>query len=203
MIIIPGLSSPLKKLESIIRRALFTIEPNFGKFDRPIYAKVVKVNFAGGKVDDSSKAYSVDLQPLLKDLTIDPDFEKIQDVPLNIGTFGNGGVIYCTPKTGAIVRLAFMYNDPSYPYIVNLTNEGLKLPAGAADEYRIETPDGVILQLKGEKVNFKTKGFNTDLQTFIENFLKHTHLGNMGAPTSPVSGSVPPMTAADFKTGAL
>lgn len=198
-----GLSSPLKKLENIVRRALFTIEPNFGKFDRPIFAKVLKVNFKGGKVDDGAKAYSVDLQPLLKDLTVDSDFDKIQDVPLNTGTFGNGGVIYCTPKVGAVVRMGFMYSDPSYPFIINVTNEGMKIPEGSAEEFRIETGNGIILQLKGEKINFKSKEFDTDLETIVAKFLIHTHLGNMGAPTSSVSGSIPPITSADFKTGTL
>lgn len=160
--------SPLKKLETVIRRALFNIDPAFGKFDRTLFARVLKVNVGGGKVDDAKKAYSVDLQPLLKDLSPDTSFEKIIDVPLVVGTFGNGGVVYCTPKAGTVVRLGFMYSDPSFPYIVGLTGEGLELPDGTADEFRVETPNGVILQIKGEKINFKTKDFNSDLDTVAD-----------------------------------
>jgi len=193
----------LKKLEAVIRRALFMIEPAFGKFDRVLFARIIKVNFRGGSVDDAGKAFSADLQPLLKDMSPDTSFDKIIDVPLVVGTFGNGGVVYCTPKAGSIVRLGFMYSDPSFPYIVGLTGEGLKFPDGTADEFRIETPAGVILQIKGEKINFKSKDFNTDLETIVAKFLLHTHLGNMGAPTSAVSGSIPPIVDADFKTGIL
>lgn len=195
--------SPLLKFENSVRRVLFKIFPNIGKYDFPIYARVLKVKVKGGKVDEFSKGFSVDVQPLQNDFSIDSNFEQIKDVPIDSQNFGGGGVVYVVPKKNAIVRLAFMYSDPSFPFIQSITSEGEKLPEGSADEFRIETADGVVLQIKGTSINIKTPSFNTDLETWINAFLNHNHLGNTGAPTSPPSGGIPPTTPANFKTGDL
>ena len=195
--------SPLRKFENSVARVIKTLFPNFGNYDSIIYAKVIKVNFNGGKVDEYNKRYSVELQPLNKDFSENKNYEKIIDVPFDIQIFGGSGVVYSVPKKGAIVRMGFMYNEPSFPYVAGVTAEGLELPKGSEDEFRIETSDGTILQLKGKKINIKTDKFNTDLETTINLFLEHTHLGNTGAPTSATSGSVPPIIDANFKTGDL
>lgn len=184
-----GQSSPLKKLEEVVRRAFFKIHPAFGKFDRPIFAKVIKVNSTAGKVDETKKQYSVDVQPLLKNLTPDPSFEKIIDVPLNVGTFGNGGVVYCSPKVGAIVRLGFMYSDPTFPFIINITNEGISVPKGSLEEFRIETADGAILQFKGNKVNFKIGEFNSNLEKLVGLVASMNSVFTNATPAPPDGGA--------------
>ena len=195
--------SPLLKFENAIRRVLFIIAPNLGKYDKTIYARVLKAKFKGGKVDESNKGFSVDLQPLSKDLSVDDNFEKLVDVPIDSQNFGGGGVVYVVPKKGAIVRLSFMYNDPSFPYVESITSEGETLPEGTADEFRIETADGVVLQIKGSKITIKTENYNVDFETWIDFFFSHSHLGNMGVPTSNVQASVPPILKPQFQTGGL
>lgn len=196
--------SPWRKIEEIVRRAILRISPNFGKFDKIYFARIEKVNFDGGLVDDRQKGFSVDVQPLQKDLSDDTNFEKIIDVPIDSNLFNNNGAVYHVPNAGSIVRLAFMYNDPSFPFVVSISNEGATLPKGVQGEFRIDDGKGTIFQIASGKINFKTKkGRNSDLDTLIDIALSHTHLGNMGAPTSAVTGSIPPITELDFKTGTL
>jgi len=195
--------SALLKFEDAVRRVFFTIFPNVGKYDKSFFARVVKVNVEGGKVDGTNKRYSVDVQILQGNFEVDDNFEKIVDVPLDCYNFGGGGVMYVTPKAGAIVRIRFMYNDPSFPYVESVTAEGADIPEGAVDEFRIQTANGTILQIKEGKVNIKTSKINTDIDTIIDNTLNHTHLGNTGAPTSPPSGGVPPTTIANYQNGSL
>lgn len=195
--------SPLAKFEETVRRVLLYLLPNLKKFPGPLFGRIVKVNFAGGKVDIDSKVFSAEIEILDADLAPDTDFENIKDVPIDGATFNDNGAVYAIPKVGTIVRVGFMYNDPGFPFIMSYTNEGKTLPAGKDLEFRIDNGKGIILEIDGEKINIKVAGYNTDLSHFIDNFLKHTHLGNTGAPTSPVSGSVPPMTAIDFNNGEL
>jgi hypothetical protein len=198
-----GLLSPLTRLENIVGRIFRRLYPEVGTFDRVYYARVKKAYFDGGKVDANGKKKSVDVEVLKGDLSIDPRFEVILDVPVDGIPFGNGGIAFGVPAAGTIVRVGFMTGDPRFPFVLSYTNEGKTVPAGAEDEFRIETPEGVIIQLKGTKINIKTAAYNTDLETFIDKFFIHTHLGNMGAPTSTVEQSVPPLLKAELKTGDL
>lgn len=195
--------SPWTRFESVIRRVLRKLNPGLGLFDSPVYARVIKARFDGGKVDARAKGISVDVQVLKMDLSDDPTFSPIMDIPLDPATFGDGGVVYSIPKKDSIVRVGFMYSNPAAPFVLSITGERQELPAGAADEYRIETGDGVIVQIKGDQVRIKTKIYNFDLETIIEKLLSHTHLGNLGSPTSPATGSVPPLLPADFQAGGL
>ncbi len=196
--------SPFRRLEGAIQRVVKSLIPTIGVFDSPRFGRVLAVNTKGGKVDQSNKRFSVDVQILKKDFSIDNNFGSIKDVPIDSGNFGNGGVVYCTPKKNAIVRVAFMYNDPSFPYIQNITNEGFNIPEGSEAEYRIETKDGVILQLKDGKITIKTETFNVDFETWINNFLIHSHLvTGIGSPTGPSASGTPPVQSIDFKGGGL
>lgn len=196
--------SPFKRLENIVRRAIKKSNPGFAVYDSVVYAKVLKANFKGGKVDIRGKGYSVNVQVLNKDLTEDSSWKQITDVPLDPATFGEDGVVYTVPKVGAIVRLAFMYNDPSFPYIQSITAENQSIPEGSANELRIEIGE-IAFQIKKDSLIFRTKNYNTDMEVLIDKILNHTHLGNMGAPTSPTSGSIPPglTLPIDFKGGGL
>ena len=204
--------SPLQKLEQVIRRVLNKIVPNLGQFDGPVFARIEKVNVAGGKVDINSKGISVDVQVLNADFSPNTDIEVIQDVPIDSMLFGDGGAVYGIPTKGSIVRVAFMYNNPGFPFILAVTNEGKTIPKATAGEFRIETADGIILQFSGKKINIKTENYNSNLEFLINFMLEHSHLGNMTAPTGPAPSSVVPIASATppapaspavFKTGTL
>ncbi len=194
--------SPWKRLEDIVRRAIFSTKPGLGVYDTPVYARVLKARFGGGKVDGRSKGFSVDVQITDKGLIDDPAWAPITDVPIDPATFGENGAIYTVPKKGAIVRLAFMYHDPAFPFIMAITAEGQTLPDGAADEFRVEIGD-IIFQVTKDTLKFKTKNFNTDIEILVNAILEHLHTGNTGSPTSNTQGAVPPTLPTDFKKGGL
>ncbi len=194
--------SPWKRLENIVRRAIFKTKPGIGVYDIPVYGRVLRARFGGGKVDDRSKGFSADVQVLTKRLVDDPAWDAITDVPIDPETFGDNGAVYTVPRMGAIVRLGFMYHDPGYPFVMSITAEGATLPEGKADEFRIEIGD-VAFQITKDTIKIKTKKYNTDIEKIFEKHLIHTHLGNLGAPTSPVTGSVPPGLPTDFTGGGL
>lgn len=194
--------SPWKRLENIVRRAIFKFKPGLGVYDTPVYGRVVKARFQGGKVDDRSKGFSADVQVLKRDLADDPTWSKITDVPIDPQTFGDDGALYTVPRVGAIVRLAFMYHDPGYPFIMSITAEGSTLPEGKADEFRIEIGD-IAFQITKDTLKFKTKSYNTDIEVIINKILSHIHLGNTGSPTSPTTGAPTPTLPTDFNQGGL
>jgi len=195
--------SAWKKFEEIVRSAIISFNPSFGKFDRVIYGRINRINIRAGKVDDTKKRFSVDVQPLRKGLDDDPNLSPILDVPFDSMLFGNNGGVFSAPARGAIVRIGFMYDDPSLPFIHAVTNEGRTIPAAESAAIRIESDSGAVFQIKDGKISFKVGSFNTDLETFLDEFLAHNHLGNLGSPTGPPASGVPPITAASFKTGEL
>ena len=194
--------SPWSRFEQTVRRAILKSMPGFGVYDAPVFARVLKARFSGGAVDVRSKGFSVDLQILTRELESDPGWAALTDVPFDPATFGEGGAVYTVPKPGAIVRLAFMYNDPRFPFVLGITAEGQTLPEGAADEFRIEIGD-IIFQITKDTLKFKTKNFNTDIEVIINKILDHVHTGNTGAPTSNTQAAVPPTLPLDFKKGGL
>jgi hypothetical protein len=197
--------SPWKRLEGIVRRAIFKGIPGLGLYDSPRYARVLKARFGGGSVDGRSKGFSADVEVLTRDLLADPAWVQITDVPIDPQTFGEGGAVYTVPRVGAIVRLGFMYHDPAFPFIMSITAEGSKLPEGKADEFRVEIGD-IAFQITKDTLKFRTKKYNTDIEELINKLLEHTHLSTgPGSPTSPTSGSVPPglTLPTDFKQGGL
>lgn len=181
--------SPWKRFEGAIRRALFRTKPGTGLFDMPMYARVTRANFSGGKVDAKSKGFSVDVQPLTHLLADDPLWPEIKDVPLDPQPFGSGGAVYSVPKKGAIVRLGFMYHDPRYPFIMSVTGEGQELPEGSENEFRIESADGTIIQVKGSKIRIKVGAFNTDLETVLELLGSMNDVFTAGVPVPSDGGA--------------
>ena len=62
--------------------------------------------------------------------------------------------------------------------------------------------DGQYMKInKNGKQEFKSLVYFTTLDTFLNKFLAHTHLGNSGVPTGPPSTGTPPTLPADFTTG--
>lgn len=194
--------SPWSRFEQTVRRAILKAIPGFGMYDAPRFARVIKARFGGGKVDGRNKGFSVDVQVQTRTLEDDPGWAQMTDIPVDPATFGDGGAVYTVPKPGAIVRLGFMYNDPGFPFILSITAEKQELPAGAADEFRVQIGD-VAFQITKDTIKFKTKNFNTDIEVVINKILEHVHTGNTGAPTSNTQAAVPPTLPLDFKKGGL
>jgi hypothetical protein len=194
--------SPWDRLESIVRRAIFGKKPGLAIYDAPVFARVLKARFAGGKVDGRNKGFSVDVQVVDHELLDDPAWAPITDVPIDPQTFGENGALYTVPKKGAIVRLAFMYHNPAFPFIMSITAEGQTLPEGAADEFRVQIGD-ITFQITKDTLKFKTKNYNTDIEVLVDAILEHLHTGNTGSPTSNTQGAVPPTLPTDFQKGGL
>jgi len=159
----PALSA-LQKIEQVVRQAIVKVFPGIaGNFGAVVYGRILAINRPGGKVDNASKGYSVDVQVLNPDLSEDTNVEPVKDVPIDPVLFGNKTAILGIPLVDMVVRIGFMYRDPSYPFIMGITAEQDAFPAALAAE------------------------------TLVEVVLRHTHLNQgLGAPTSNVQATVPP-----------
>lgn len=116
--------------------------PEFRGYHFPIRAKVVKVNEAGGKVEEFNKRYSVDVQPLKPDSTIDDSAPVIPDVEIPVIWAGPGRGIFCLPVAGAVVRIGFYYNDPAYPFVDAILDDGFDIPSHALGSFIVQHSDG-------------------------------------------------------------
>jgi len=212
--------SPWTLFENIVRRVLKAAVPNLGLFDKIYYAKINKINIASGKVDNTDKRISTNVQILKQDLSEDENFEEVQDVSFDTNFFGSDSGVFFAPPEGTIVRIGFMYNDPCYPFIVSVTNEsqdipefdseGFKIFTSAGDtifakdgEIELRIKNGPAIKLSGSDIAWKDGSYNTTLGTIIDKILAHTHLGNLGAPTSNAQTGVPQTTSINFNTGTL
>ena len=116
--------------------------PEFKGYHFPIRAKVVKVNEAGGRIGEFQKLYSVDVQPLKPDGTIDDSAPEIPDVEIPVIWAGPGRGIFCLPVAGAMVRIGFYYNDPAYPFVDAVLGDGFDIPAHALGSIIIQHSNG-------------------------------------------------------------
>jgi hypothetical protein len=160
--------SPWTRFEKMVKRAVFKLKPGFGAFDYPMFARVTKCNLGGGSVSYKSKGLSVDLQPLNKNLSDNLNFPPIIDVAIPLQSFGNNGACVAIPKVGAIVRLAFMYSDPSMPYITEVCAEKQKTNSTPANVYRIQIEGGAIFEFGADGIKIKTQDYNFNLNFLID-----------------------------------
>ena len=141
---------------------------NFGSF---VYGRITKVNTPWGKCDEKSKGYSCDIQPLLANLEEDPNVEEIKDVPIDPSLFGASIAILGTPVVGMIARVAFMYRNPGYPFILSITAEGDSFPGQGPPLHPGQVPG----------------------ESLAEMFVRHTHVSTgPGAPTTNTQATIPP-----------
>lgn len=120
---------------------------------------------------------------------------------------GKGGSSF-KPAVGAHVLVQFGNGDVNDPYYTGGYIETADdLPKANKDGRYIiySSPKGITITVddNAKDIEIKTGKYNTTLGTIIDLFLSHTHLGNMGAPTSNVQGTIPPMTSLEFKKGDL
>ena len=121
--------------------------PELGGYQFPIKAKVMKVHESGGKVDDFNKRYSVDVQPLKMDGTIDENMPEIPDIPIDIQWAGPNRGVLALPEVGAVVRVGFYYWDASCPYVDGILADGYSVPAHPLGSYLIQQKDGVFIKI--------------------------------------------------------
>lgn len=132
-------SRELKILFQKLFRAVF---PELNGYHYPIKAKVVKVHETAGTIGDMNHYYSVDVQPLKSDGSIDAEAPVIPDVEIPVIWAGANRGIFCLPVVGSIVRVAFYYNDPAYPYVDAILGHGFSCPAHEVGSLIIQHSDG-------------------------------------------------------------
>lgn len=177
--------SPWIRFEKMVKRAIFALKPGFGAFDYPMFARVTKCNLNGGAVSFKTKGLSVDLQPLNRDMSDNTSFPPIIDVAIPVQSFGSNGAAVAIPKVGAIVRLAFMYNDPSLPYIIEICAEKQKTNKTPESVYRIQIENGAIFEFGADGIKIKTKDYNFDLNVLVDLIasINDVFSGGVPAPT--------------------
>jgi hypothetical protein len=210
------------QFKEAVRKAVRSLWPGLGEFDNYQYGKIAKLNLTGGKVGAKSKGVSANIQLLNRDLSENRDREEIKDVPFDSLLFNSKGALYSLPLAGSICRIGFMYNDPGFPFIHSVTNEGATIPAGTAGKFVITADNGDTVTIDGDGITarssqaalrlklgvlyFKTSTFNSDMDTVLNTILLHTHMvatlgAPTGSPTTPVS--VPVILPTVFNEGTL
>ena len=171
-------TAELTKTLKAIFQELF---PDLNGYHYPIKAKVVAVHEQGGKVTDFQKLYSVDVQPLKPDGTIDDTQPVIPDVELPVVWAGPQRGIFCLPVKGAVVRLGYYYNDPSYPFVDAILADGFPVPDHPVGAFIIQQSASTSIEITSDGIIFtKSNGKRINL-------LSHTHPtphGESGPPSA-------------------
>lgn len=132
-----------KELIEVLRTIILEIFPEFkGGYHFPIRAKVVKVYESGGRIGEFNKHYSVDVQPLYPDGSVNADAPIIPDVEIPVLWAGPSRGIYCLPTIGSIVRVGFYHYDPSQPYVDAVLGDGFNCPDHPAGSLIVQHSDG-------------------------------------------------------------
>ncbi|MCM0757341.1 phage baseplate assembly protein V [Sporomusa sphaeroides DSM 2875] len=186
-----------KELINLFKTIIKQAFPDLNGYHFPIRAKVVKVREAGGRVGAYKKLYSVDVQPLKPDGSIDTDSPVIPDVEISPIWAGPQRGIFCLPVVGAIVRVAFYYNDPSYPFVDAVLADGFEIPDHVLDSLIIQHSSGIRLEFTKDKKIVLVEGNHpvafADIVKQI--YDSHTHpcsCGGTGAPNQKMTGHASP-----------
>jgi hypothetical protein len=194
------------ELAKVFKTIILEIFPEMGGYHFPIKAKVVKVYEAAGKVGEFNKQYSVDVQPLKPDGSNDDSQPVIPDVEVPVIWAGPNRGIFCLPVKGAIVRIGYYYNDPSYPFVDAILAEGFDVPEHALNSIVVQHSDGTRIEIDKnkniylstpEKIFLAGGGHPIAFADVIKVvFDGHTHPdaqgGSTGAPTQQMTGHLSP-----------
>ena len=186
-----------KELITLFRTIVKQAFPDLNGYHYPIKAKVVKVRESGGRVGAFQKLYSVDVQPLKPDGSIDADSPVIPDVELSPIWAGPQRGVFCLPVVGAIVRLGFYYKDPAFPFVDAVLADGFDIPDHALGSLIIQHSSGIRLEFTPDKRIVFVEGehpvaFADVVQAVFDS---HTHScsgGNTGAPNQKMTGHASP-----------
>lgn len=139
------------ELTKILKALVLEIFPELTGYHFPIRARVVKVHEAAGRIDEFNRLYSVDVQPLKRDGSVDDAAPVIPDVEIPVLWAGPGRGVYCLPVVGAMVRVAFYYNDPSHPFVDAVLGEGFDSPAHPLGSFIVQHSDGTRIEIDAQK----------------------------------------------------
>ena len=120
---------PYESFKDLVARTCAKLWPGIGRYDRPIYGRVLSVNQLTGQVTTVRKLWSCDIQPLNLNLNPDKSRPTMKDVPLDpiqVGEFGTA--MFAKPKVGMVVRVAWMAGNRAHPFIQSFTAEGQIVP---------------------------------------------------------------------------
>ncbi|MGE5606888.1 MAG: hypothetical protein ACM3YE_14525 [Bacteroidota bacterium] len=156
------------ELIKVFRTIFLEIFPELKGYHAPIRAKVIKVHESGGKIDEFNKRYSVDVQPLKPDGSVDDSAPAIPDVEIPIFWAGPNRGIFCLPVAGAVVRIGFYYNDPAYPFVDAILGDGYSIPDHPIGSLIIQHSDGTRIEISPNK----------NIEIFADGIIKFAHGGH-------------------------
>jgi hypothetical protein len=126
---------PYDSFKTLVARTCERLWPGIGRYDRPIYGRVLSVQELAGTVTVTNKLWSCDIQPLTLDLENDSSRPKIKDVPIDpIQINASGVALFPKPFKGMVVRVAWMGGSRAHPFIQSFTAEGMTVPLADTGE---------------------------------------------------------------------
>ncbi|MCL4514157.1 MAG: phage baseplate assembly protein V [Firmicutes bacterium] len=204
------------ELAKVLKGVFLQLFPELRGYHFPIRAKVVKVYEGAGRMDPFNHRYSVDVQPLSPDGSVNKKAPVIPDVEIPVLWAGPARGVYCLPVVGAIVRVAFYYNDPAQPFVDAILGEGFDSPAHPLGSFIVQHSDGTRIEIDAHKniylltpaiiemnagaeakvtvpkVTLAGGGhpvaFADVVKQIFDSHVHPTSTGNSGPPTSPMSG---------------
>ncbi|NLN18118.1 MAG: hypothetical protein GX162_02415 [Firmicutes bacterium] len=135
-----------------IRRLMKEAFPELLGFHVPIRARVVDVHEAGGPIEEGRRRYSVDVQPLLPNGSVDENAPVIPDVEIPSIWAGPNRGVFALPVPGAIVRVAWDYGDPAHPYVQAVLGYGFDAPAHPLGSFIIQHSPGCYITIEPDGV---------------------------------------------------
>ncbi len=189
------------ELAKVFKTIILELFPELGGYHFPIKAKVVKVHEAGGRVGEFNKRYSVDVQPLKPDGTTDDTQPVIPDVEVPVAWAGPQRGMFGLPVVGAVIRLAYYYNDPAYPFVDAILGDGFDIPDHPLGSFIIQHSDGTRFEIDPSKnfnmttpakINFVGGAHPVAFADVVKAIYDgHTHpcgCGGTGAPNQQMTG---------------
>ncbi len=141
------MAHPTSEVKETLKALMRESMPELNGFQWPLRAKVVKLHEAGGTVGEFSKKYSIDVQPLKPDGSVDEEKPVIPDVPIDITWAGAGRALMGLPPIGATVRVEFYYWDASQPYVSGILADGYNIPDHPLGSFIVQQKDGVFIKI--------------------------------------------------------
>ena len=125
----PAKGNPFVRFMELTRLACERLYPGIGRYDRVVYGRISNISRNVGRATASSKLWSVDVELLSPDLSVDKVRGTSKDVPIDpVEISGDGRALFPVISVGLVVRLGWMYGRRDLPYIVAFTTEGQVLP---------------------------------------------------------------------------
>lgn len=180
-----------KQLKDLMRKIVRSMFPEMSGYQYPIKARVAKLHTAGGRVTEYNKRYSVDVQPLKQDGSVDATKPVIPDVPIDIIWAGNKRGILCLPPVGAIVRVEFYYWDAAMPFVSAVLGDEYNVPEHPGDSLVIQQADGTAVVIEPDgKIKIETGSSKLVIDKSALSITAKTITVNGGAISVDTGGNI-------------